>query len=88
MIRIRNYALPVPEASGLPPCLLQVTRLPSQTMLWVGSIMGNAKLASDWSAAMPGFGVRPPSRVLPVISLQNTGSPNAERYISEQDYQQ
>ena len=61
MIRIRNYALPLPEASGLPPCLLQVVRLPSQIMLWLGSTMSDsAKVAADWSVAMPGFGVRDP----------------------------
>lgn len=58
MVRIRNYALPVHEASGLPPCLLQVVRLPSQTMLWLGSAVdGSAKL-SDWSVAMPASFVR------------------------------
>lgn len=58
-LRVQNHILEPDAASGLPPCSLQLILLPSQTMLWLGSaVNGQTKLGTDWSVAMPGFGVR------------------------------
>ena len=58
-LRVQNHILEPNVASGLPPCSLQLILLPSQTMLWLGSaVNGQTQLGTDWSVAMPGFGVR------------------------------
>lgn len=52
-IRVLTYDIDLQLAS-LPPCLLQLTLLEAQTMIWVGQAGSSANLARDWSVAMPG----------------------------------
>merc|ERR1712093_87871 len=52
-IRVHTAVVDLP-APGVPPCLLQLTLLDSQAMVWVGQAGAEARLGADWSAAMPG----------------------------------
>ncbi|KAK9899102.1 hypothetical protein P389DRAFT_209117 [Cystobasidium minutum MCA 4210] len=66
-IRVSNHEIQCP-IPGLPPCLLQLVLLQSQTFIWMGQYGGPARVGVDWSAAMPGLPTNPSSAMSTTLS--------------------